>query len=160
MCMAAYYRYHWALILGPKIEAIDATGMRYHAKESITENGVSTWVFQEKESALTATSMILVRVLIAKVNNKDRLVSILRNVPIRSDLPGWNCVGWVKEALERLEADGKVLGTSVTEWSIVKNAAMDYCQRKRDEHRFDGKSQYDMETVPTYDLLDRKETRV
>ena len=128
--------------------------MRFHAKESITKEGVSAWVFEEKESSL----MVLVRVMIAKVNNRDRLISILRNVPIRPHVLGWNCVEWVKEALELLEKDGKALGNSVTEWRTVRNAAMDYCQRKKDEHRFDGKAQFDMITVPTYDLLEKRET--
>lgn len=152
------YRYHWGIILGPKTETEGNTGMRFHAKESITEEGVSAWVFEEKESSLTATSMVLVRVMIAKVRNRARLISILRNVPMRPDVPGWNCIGWVKEALELLEKDGKVLGTSVAEWRTVRNAAMDYCQLKRDEHRFDGTVQFDMRIMPTYDLLERKET--
>lgn len=132
--------------------------MRFHAKNTISEEGVSVWEFQERESSLTATSMILVRVMIAKVKNRDRLISILRNVPIRPDVPGWNCVEWLKEALELLENDGKALGTRVTEWRTVRNAAMDYCQRKKDEHRFDGEAQFDMTIVPTYDLLERGET--
>jgi hypothetical protein len=49
--------------------------------------------------------------------------------------PGWNCVFWVKEALEMLKADPKALGTSVVEWEKVRSEAMGYCQRKKDQHR-------------------------
>jgi hypothetical protein len=40
---------------------------------------------------------------------------------------GWNCVGWVKDALELLKADPRALVTSVIEWEIVRDAAMAYC---------------------------------
>jgi hypothetical protein len=120
-------------------------------------NGM-TWVFEERETTLMMTSALLVRVMIAKVENKDRLVSIIRNTPIRPDVAGWNCVGWVKEVLETLETDGKALGTGVIEWTKVRNGAMEYCQRKKDEHRFDGKVQFDMSKAATYDLIEGKET--
>lgn len=132
--------------------------MRYHAKESITGPNGSAWVFDERPTSLAATSMLLVRVMIAKVEDKDRLISILRNTPIRQGVTGWNCVGWVQEALQSLASDKKALGTGVTEWAKVRDAAMEYCQRKKDAHRFDGKGNYDMTKAATYDLLERKET--
>ncbi|KAF2124399.1 hypothetical protein P153DRAFT_361116 [Dothidotthia symphoricarpi CBS 119687] len=150
--------YHWALLMGPKEEVEDGVGVRFHAKERTTGPNTSTWVFEEKESLLTPTSMLLVRVMIAKVERKDRFMSVVRNTPIREGVTGWNCVGWVQEALQHLEADGKALGTGVTEWTKVRNAAMEYCQRKKDEHRFDGLGNYDMRKAPTYDLIERKET--
>ena len=132
--------------------------MRYHAKERMTAAGRSEWVFEEKEVTLLATSMLLVRIMIGKVEKKDRLESTLHKVPIRQGQMGWNCVGWVKEALEALNADGKALGTSVTEWQAVRDGAMWYIQRKKAEHRFDGKGNFNMKYVATYDLLDGKET--
>ncbi|RMZ67682.1 hypothetical protein GMOD_00001642 [Pyrenophora seminiperda CCB06] len=145
----------------PKMEGKEDTskGMRYHAKEVLGPEGYK-WAFEEKSCRLLPTAMLLVRVMIAKVENKNRLIQIIRNTPIRPDVPGWNCVGWVQEALQRLEADDKALGTSVLEWTKVRDAAMEYCQKKVDEHRFDGKVTYDMEKVPTFDLLEGKETVV
>ena len=133
-------------------------GTRYHAKEFITGQGVSAWQFEERGTTLAATSMLLVRVMIAKVENKDRLNNIMRNTPVRQGVTGWNCVSWVQEALQSLEADKKVLGTGVTEWTKVRDAAMDYCQRKKDAHRFDGQGSYNMKKAATYDLVERKET--
>jgi hypothetical protein len=101
--------------------------------------------------------MLLVRVMIAKVEKKDRFISIVRNTPIRQGVAGWNCVGWVQEALQSLKADRKALGTAMTEWTKVKNTAMEYCERKKEEHRFDGQGNYDMTKVPTYDLVEGKE---
>jgi hypothetical protein len=64
---------------------------------------------------------------------------------------------WVKEALDTLKVNSKALGTSVVEWEKVRNKAMNYCQRKKDQHRFDGQGNYNMRKVPTYDLMERKE---
>ena len=102
--------------------------------------------------------MLLVRIMIGKVKKMDRLESALRKVPIRQGQMGWNCVGWVKEALEALNADGKALGTSVTEWQAVRDGAMQYVQRKKAEHRFDGRGNFNMRYAATYDMLDGKET--
>lgn len=77
--------------------------------------GGSEWRFEERESPLAPTSMLLVRVMVGKVADGNQLVESLRNTPIRQDQPGWNCVAWVKEALEMLKADTKALGTSVIE---------------------------------------------
>jgi hypothetical protein len=41
---------------------------------------------------------------------------------------------------------------------MVKDGVMTYCQRKKDQHRLDGKGKFDMSKVPTYDLIERKET--
>lgn len=64
----------------------------------------------------------------------------------------------MKEALQRVKNDGKALGTSVLEWEKVRDGAMKYCQRKKDEHRFDGKGNFDMGLAPTYDLIKQRET--
>jgi hypothetical protein len=143
--------------VGPKLEAADAMGVRYHAKEKLGLAGGSEWFFEERECSLIPTSMLLVRIMVGKVADGNRLVEILRNTPIRQGQPGWNCVLWVKEALEMLKVDPKALGTSVVEWEKVCSGAMDYCQRKKDQHRFDGQGNFDKKKVPTYDLIERKE---
>lgn len=55
-----------------------------------------------------------------------------------------------------LKVDPKDLGTSVVEWEKVRSGAMDYCQRKKDQHRFDGQGNFNMKKVPSYDLIERK----
>jgi hypothetical protein len=90
----------------------------------MTEAGHLEWFFEEKEVTMWATSMLLVGIL-RKVEKIDRLVSTLLKMPIRQGQVEWNCVGcWVKEALEPLDADGKALGTSVTEWQAVRDGVM------------------------------------
>lgn len=119
--------------------------------------GGSKWSFEERECPLAPTSMLLVRIIVGKVADGKRLVKTLRNTPIRQGQPGWNCVSWAKEALEKLKADPKALGTSVVEWEKVRSEAMEYCQRKKDQHRFDGQGNFDMRKVPTYDAMERME---
>lgn len=134
--------------------------MRYHAKERLKESGGSERLFEERSRPLAPTNMLLVRVIIGKVENNKRLVNVLRTTPIRQGDSSWNCVGWVKEALEGLKADGQALGTCVIEWNSVRDGAMTYCQRKKNEHRFDGEGNFDMGKAPTYDLIERKEKTV
>ncbi|TVY47527.1 hypothetical protein LOCC1_G003694 [Lachnellula occidentalis] len=150
--------YHWGLLVGPKTEVENGKGIRFHAKERMLAAGQSEWYFEERDVGLLATSMQLVRIMIGKIEKMDRLVSILRRVPIRQGQRGWNCVSWVKEALESLNADGKALGTSVTAWQAVRDGAMWYIQKKKAEHRFDGRGNFDMRFAATYDLLGGKET--
>jgi len=75
--------YHWAFIIGPKIEADGKMGVRYYAKESMKAGGRIEWAFQERECPLEPTSMLLVRVMIGKVEDKNRLAEILRQTPIK-----------------------------------------------------------------------------
>lgn len=98
--------------------------MRYHVKERLKESGGSEWLFEERSTPLAPTNMLLVRVIIGKVKNNERLVNVLRTTPIRQGDSSWNCVVWVKEALEGLKADGKALGTCVIEWNRVRDGAM------------------------------------
>jgi hypothetical protein len=132
-------------------------GTRYHARERMTPEG-SQWVFEELSASMMTTKMILVRIMIAKIEDMDRLAQLLRQIPIRQGEPGWNCVLWVKEALSELEKSRKIIGTSVIEWKAVRDAAMAYCQQKRDQHRFDGRGDFDTSRVSTFDLIQKKET--
>lgn len=119
---------------------------------------MSAWVFEELTVSMLTTQMILVRVVLAKVENVEKLVQLLRQIPIRQGEEGWNCVYWVKEALAQVEKSKGVVGTSVLDWETLRDAALTYCQRKKDEHRFDGKGKYDTQRVATYDLIQKKET--
>jgi len=95
--------------------------------------------------------------MIAKVENGPRLLDILRGFPIRQGEEGWNCIGWVMEALNVILDDGKAVGTSVLDWGRVRYGAMDYCRAKVDGHRFDVYGGIDMSVVPTYDLMQGRE---
>jgi hypothetical protein len=150
-------RYHWALIVGPKNETENGTGTHYHAKERPKPSVGSEFYYDEQECSLIAIDMLLVRIMIGKVENGPRLVEFLRDTPIRQYIPGWNCVSWVQEILETLEADKKALGTSVLEWDQVRDEAMRYCQQKKDEHRFDRQGTVHSRKPPSYDWIEKRE---
>lgn len=151
--------YHWALITGPKTEDPRSRGKRFHAKETMAiKDGQarSTWNFEEADISMAPEAMILVRLLVAKVLSSTRLAAILRQVPMRPGIAGWNCVGWVREALELLARDGQVLRPSMrSDWSHIRDAIMEYVSLKKAAHRFDGLAvpgQFPNDKVPTWDL--------
>ncbi|KIM95991.1 hypothetical protein OIDMADRAFT_44786 [Oidiodendron maius Zn] len=133
-------------------------GVRYDAKERMTKSSKTKWYFEERRGGVDGNGMLLIRLIVAKVPQPSELIHILRQVPVKQGLPGWNCVAWVKEALEKIEAHGKVLGTHRAEWLDVMDTALWYVEKKKPEHRFDGQGDYDINNVPTYDLMESKET--
>jgi len=148
-------RYHWALITGPKVEKAISRGQLYHAKNGATEG---SWVIESRATSLLQTNALLTRLLVGKIADRDRVKEILCGVPATSNNPEWNCVIWIKEALEALQQDSKAMGTSVLDWQAVRDAAMGYVQKKRDQGRWKGESALNLEYAPTYDLLEKKET--
>lgn len=147
-------------MVGPKFERENSTGLRYHAKETPRVGGGSEWHFEELECPLATADMLLVRIMIGKVVDGHHAAEIMRNSPVRQGQSGWNCVAWVKETLETLNASDKALGTRNLEWSKVRDQAMSYCQWKKDQHRFDGQGDFDMRKAPTYDLLEQREVMI
>ncbi|KAI1325731.1 hypothetical protein F5Y16DRAFT_411254 [Xylariaceae sp. FL0255] len=122
-----------ALIVGPQNDKGPAAeGTRFHAKEVVTVTGVPprpqmVWTYEEKNIALRPTALLLVRIVIGK------------------------------EAMEVLLQDGKALGTSAKSWTAVRDMSMQYVAQKKAAHRFDGKGNYDLARVATWDMLEGKE---
>ena len=138
-------------MVGPKKDDKEQPGVRYHAIERIVPPDSTEWVFDQTD---VVTSRLLVRITIAKIEDRDRLHSVLSSVPIRQGTPGWNCVAWVKEALEMLELDAEALGTRAIGWEKVRDAAMSYCDQKVKARRFDGERTL---WPPTFDLMTNNE---
>ncbi|OHE90607.1 hypothetical protein CORC01_14091 [Colletotrichum orchidophilum] len=154
--------YHWAIIVGPKSESSTSRGSRFHAKEKLRFVGnppvaQSVWQYEELDIPMVPTSMLLVRIMVGKVKNMNRLRSIFQRTPVRPDIEGWNCVGWVKEALLTAMQDGRALGTSAGGWQEVRDTAMFYVESKKEVHRFDGTIYYDPAQVATWDMLEGTE---
>lgn len=151
------FRYHWAFITGPKSESVDSWGERFHVKQilELTDNPPSVkprWRFEVIETPMTASSMILVRILIGKVKDMDRLRSSLQRAPLRPKIPNWNWIEWAREAFELIQKD-EVLGTHIASWESIRATAMWYVNAKKSIHRFDGTVKYDWTKVPTWDML-------
>ncbi len=115
-------------------------------------------MYEETKVPLQHMNNLLARIMIGKVRDAARFETALRNVPMRQVHRDWNCVYWIKEALETACVDRRSVGSCVVEWSRVRNTAMEFVQKKVDEHRFDGTRDFDMSRPPTYDLVKEKET--
>ncbi|POR34472.1 Uncharacterized protein TPAR_05321 [Tolypocladium paradoxum] len=155
--------YHWGLLVGPKAEPKEGgEGTRFHAKQRMTvaEGSAvpqSVWLYEESPFPLRATNMLLLRVVVGKIKDMERLQSIFQRIPLRPDVPGWNCIEWAKEAFETALRDGQALGTSASDWGSVRDTAMRYAGEKKSAHRFDGKGDFDISKPPTWDMLDGRE---
>jgi len=171
--------YHWSFIIGPKHETRkSAVGHRAHAKNIFTgAAGGEQWVFEECPTTLDAANQLLVRVMIAKVRDRERLIRTLGTVDVVQGDKNFNCVSWLREALAVLQrsnankdadndktrsAADRVLGSCELDWKTVRDAAMGYCQKKKDQNRFNNKGNFDVKNLrpPTFDLLQMKETAV
>lgn len=117
----------------------------------------SAWHFEEAGISRSPERVLLARVVVAKAVDRDRLLTVLRSVPVRQGVEGWNCVAWVREALELLREDGSVLGTAKLEWAVVRDAVMGYVGRKKGAHRFAGEGGFDMSRVATWDSIEERE---
>ncbi|KJZ73343.1 hypothetical protein HIM_07347 [Hirsutella minnesotensis 3608] len=148
-------RFHWALLLGPKVEGSKpAKGMRYHIKNPLARG----WVFEERELRdIRTTPNLLVRIMIGKVKSRSRLAKVLRKVPLVEGQADWRCRNWVAEAVAALKADGKALGTAVLDWGEIERVAEQYAGEKIRAGRFTDVSQL-FEPKPTWDMLQGKET--
>jgi hypothetical protein len=151
--------YHWALIVGPKNEVEGGKGMRFHARQRHDPKnpGQHLWHYEALDIPLVQTSMLLVRVMVGKVLDGPRLASVLEKVPLVQQDPRWTCRIWVRDAIAALEADGKCLGTRMTDWQKLEEASKAYVARKRQQKRYDGSGTWQPGAVPTYDLLEEKE---
>jgi hypothetical protein len=109
--------YHWAIIVGPKKEVEGGKGFRYHARQRLdpATPGRQEWHYEALDIPLAQTSMLLARVMIGKVVDEARLSTTLAAVLLVQDDPAWTCRIWVRDAIAALEADGRSLGTRVTD---------------------------------------------
>ncbi|KAG5931449.1 hypothetical protein E4U59_000298 [Claviceps monticola] len=152
--------YHWALLTGPKRDPKSGPQhTMYHVKARLAVDDETNTARPEWEYHVESdrASMLLVRIVVAKVCDLSRLEDILRHVPVRSDKPEWNCVAWVREALHLATLDRHALGSRVADWDAIRDQTMWYVEWKKTNHRFDGLGEYDISKPATYDMVDNVE---
>lgn len=163
--LTSYLRFHWALVVAPRQQDRTTVARKFHDKEDMSKMPY-TWTLTEEDEQLGTNQSVrlLTRIQVGKVNNRATLEKTLLTVPVRAGkegYDGWNCVVWVKEALERLSGnDNDGLGTCMLDWQKVRSAALKYTKDKIDTHRFDGKPAtytFIQDEVPTYDLITETE---
>ncbi|KAM7203360.1 hypothetical protein V8F33_002351 [Rhypophila sp. PSN 637] len=171
--------YHWSFITGPKPEKESpfSQGMRIHAvqRAAINQSGTPVpttpgnpinWEFEARQIRMAPTAMVLVRVVIAKIHDMDRLMEILSNVPIRGHDKTFSCRMWMIDAVNALaQDDGQALSakSKITDWDTIYQAAIEFVEKKKAEHRFDGRDAenpnpvFRKERIATFDLLTGEE---
>ncbi|KAH7248414.1 kinase-like domain-containing protein [Fusarium solani] len=144
----------WEFSVGPKVEDQDVVhGMRYHVKNPISQG----WMYEEVELRnVRTTGNLLVRILIAKVRDEERLANIFRNVPIVQDDPNWRCRSWVANALAAVKEDGRAVGRAELDWGNIENVARRYAGEKTEAGRFRDVALAQM-PKPTWDMLENRE---
>ncbi|KAF4999146.1 hypothetical protein FDECE_11588 [Fusarium decemcellulare] len=147
-------RYHWGFLIGPKNEAgAEVPGMRYHVKNHPIHN----WMYEEIPlSNVRSTNNLLARILIAKVEDEDRLIEIIRNTTVVQNDPNWRCRTWVAEALSRIDKDGRAVGTAELDWGKIEAVAREYVANKTAAGRYLNAADMAL-PKPTWDIIQGKE---
>ncbi|KAH6640647.1 hypothetical protein F5144DRAFT_526365 [Chaetomium tenue] len=150
-------KYHWGFLVGPKIEeGKQVPGTRYHC-EHVKNLPVQGWVYEDRPLIdVQSTTTLLARILIAKIEDEERLISILENTPVVQGDPNWRCRTWVHTVLENIRKDGKAIGTSNLNWAQIEPLARQYVAGKTDSGRY-GVNQDMSKPKSTWDLLEDRE---
>ncbi|KAF2743786.1 hypothetical protein M011DRAFT_212600 [Sporormia fimetaria CBS 119925] len=139
---------------GPKSETKETVpGYKFHVK-----NSPLGWTFEEVQvEDVRNTNPLLIRVMIAKIQDEERLTALLRRVPVVQNDPNWRCRSWIADALSEIAKDGSCVGTAELNWEKIEAFARKYVREKTANGRF--KSAEDLVgSKPTWDLLEDKET--
>lgn len=141
-------------MIGPKAESKDVIpGARYHVK-----NSLGRWTFEETSlQNVRTTTRLLARILIAKIEDEQRLIALFRRLPPIQDDPNWRCRTWVASALDEIAKDGKCVGTAELDWEKIEAFARQYVGEKTVSGRY--QSGVDLlKPKPTWDMLANKES--
>lgn len=107
--------------------------MRYHVKN----HPLHSWVFEECQvTNVKSTINLLARILIAKVEDEERLTAIFRNTPVVKDDPNWRCRTWVQAVLASIKRDGKAVGTCNLSWAEIEPLGREYVAKKAERGRY------------------------
>ncbi|KAI9672998.1 MAG: hypothetical protein M1817_003162 [Caeruleum heppii] len=162
--VALYYHqrpsvFHWAFLVSPKskLDEPNAT-TRYHVTNKVQARGDSEadvlWHYERLELPKVRTVRLLVRVLVGKIeSSRAAFEASLASVALIQHNPEWTCRQWAVDALAQLARDGVLSKSSITDWPTIEQASRDYEDRKKREGQFDKLS----ETIPTYDLITKRE---
>ncbi|CRK20822.1 hypothetical protein BN1708_012953 [Verticillium longisporum] len=146
-------KYHWGFLIGPKAERGDSVpGVRYHVK-----NSPRGWKYEHMPiTNVRSTNSLLVRILIAKIEDEQRLVDIFKKLPVVQGDPNWRCRTWVASALAEIAKDGMCVGTAELDWKKIEAAARQYVAKKTASGRY-GRDADMTKPKPTWDMIENKE---
>ncbi|KAH7396968.1 hypothetical protein DE146DRAFT_61908 [Phaeosphaeria sp. MPI-PUGE-AT-0046c] len=147
-------KYHWGFLIGPKAERKDVVpGTRYHVK-----NSPLGWVYEEipLENVRT-TNSLLARILIAKIEDEQRLISLFRGLPVTQGDTNWRCRTWIASGLAEIAKDGGCVGTAELNWEKIEAFARQYVREKTASGRYQSAADL-LKPKPTWDMLENRES--
>lgn len=141
-------------MIGPKAESkYIVPGVRYHVK-----NSLGTWAYDEASVRnVRTTNALLARILVAKIEDEQRLIALFRRLPVVQDDPNWRCRTWVASALAEIAKDGKCVGTAELDWQKIETFARQYVGDKTVNGRYQSAEDL-LKPKPTWDMLRNKES--
>jgi len=160
--------YHYALHISPNQENLDpliCQSTKFHCKNILQSTDgdftVITWVYETIKINSNFDSRLLVRVLLGKLESGsiDKVTRLFAEVPVVQDDPEFNCITWVRRALLRLKQSDIVEGDKL-EWDKIKQTALDYVEKKKQQGRFETTWTADSSRVPTFDMLLGREVAI
>jgi hypothetical protein len=129
-------------------------GVQYHVRNP----PLAGWTYEKTPVAdIRVTATLLARILVAKVEDPDRLTAILDRVPVVQDDANWRCRSWIASALEAIAKDGKAVGTSDLDWTNIEEIGRRYVAKKTAAGRYNERGLLEGPR-PTWDILQNKET--
>ncbi|KAJ8119444.1 hypothetical protein ONZ43_g3601 [Nemania bipapillata] len=146
-------KYHWTLMIGPRDEEKEmVAGTRFHVT-----NSIYGWKFEEISLRdIKTTSTLLARILIAKITDEERLVALLRRVPVVQNNAEWRCRTWVASALAAIAEDGKCVGPAELDWEKIEACGRRYVGNKTASGRYESTKDW-VRPRPTWDILESEE---
>jgi hypothetical protein len=132
--------------------------MRYHVKNNPLHLG--SWIYEAApEPNVTTAVNLLARILIAKVDDEERLVTILEGTPVDPEgkKGGWRCRCWIEDVLGRIKGDGRAVRKAERlGWVEIEPFARRYVAEKTASGRYERGADLDGPR-PTWDLLEGME---
>ncbi|KAJ5361775.1 hypothetical protein N7541_002619 [Penicillium brevicompactum] len=127
-------------------------GKRYHVK-----NSPFGWEFEEDLlDDVRNASNLLARIVIAKIQDEQRLISIFNRLPVVQGNPSWRCRTWMASAVDEIAKDGKCVGTAELDWLKIEAFGRQYVGDKTAGGRY--RTVADLEKPkPTWDMLASRE---
>lgn len=157
--------YHYALFISPKTgkEHIGSSASKHHALDTlqnVSGEKSNLWRYQHLHlDDVNNERYLLVRIIIGKIFAQVQVARILEEIPVyQRDDPDqekartFDCVAWVRDAVDKLQDSGAVSGLGSFEH--IERRSLQYVERKKNEGRW---AQNSKPGVPVLDLLREEE---
>jgi hypothetical protein len=96
-----------------------------------------TWYYEEAHVAAKGTSKLLATIPVGEVVDMDKMLEILRDIPIQQGDVEWNCVSWMKMAVDELSHDGTALEIHDLgkDWQSLRDSAIWAADQKANQYQ-------------------------